>query len=282
MVFTSLIDARELESARAAPDWIVIDCRHDLGDPGAGYRRYLQAHIPGAQYAHLQEDLSGPPATDHGRHPLPSPARLVEVFSHFGIARERQVVVYDDAGGSIAGRLWWMLRYMGHTAAAVLDGGWQAWVELGLEPESGEMHVAPAVFSGKPDARMLVRLDAVREASLLVDSRDPARYAGESEAIDPVAGHIPGARNHFWKRNLDARGRFLPASQLRLQFQQLFGDTAPGAVTFYCGSGVTACHNVLATVAAGLPLPGLYVGSWSEWCADPARPVACGTEPGTM
>ncbi|OGT84840.1 MAG: hypothetical protein A3H91_08845 [Gammaproteobacteria bacterium RIFCSPLOWO2_02_FULL_61_13] len=279
-MFISLIDAREFESARDAPDWVVIDCRYDLLDTGAGFRAYLAGHIPGAQYAHLHDHLSDEPVTDHGRHPLPTPGRLTQVFSGFGIGPGSQVIVYDAGGGSIAGRLWWMLQYMGHRKAAVLDGGWQAWLELGVEQETGEFHRPVARFAGTPNPHMLVRLDEVSQLPLLLDSREPARYAGEVETIDPVAGHIPGARNHFWKHNLDATGRFLPAGRLRQQHLAMYGATDPGDVTFYCGSGVSACHNVLAATAAGLPMPRLYVGSWSEWCADPARPVARGPKPG--
>jgi thiosulfate/3-mercaptopyruvate sulfurtransferase len=279
-MFISLIDAREFESARGAPDWIVIDCRYELSDPGAGFRSYLEGHIPGAQYAHLHDHLSDVPGTDHGRHPLPSPVRMTQVFSGLGIAPGSQVIVYDAGGGFIASRLWWMLQYMGHRKAAIMDGGWEAWLELGVETESGEMHRPAARFAGSPDPHMLVRLEEVGRLPLLLDSRDPARYAGAEETIDPVAGHIPGARNYFWKRNLDAAGRFLPASQLRQQLLARYGATDPDDVTFYCGSGVSACHNVLAATAAGLPMPRLYVGSWSEWCADPARPVARGPEPG--
>ncbi len=279
-MFISLIDVREFESARSASDWVVIDCRYELQDTGAGFRDYLTGHIPGAQYAHLHDHLSDVPVSDHGRHPLPTPARLIQVFSGFGIAPGSQVIVYDASGGSIAGRLWWMLQYMGHRKAAVLDGGWQAWLELGVEPETGELHRPAARFTGSPEPHMLVCLDEVSRQPLLLDSRDPARYAGAEETIDPVAGHIPGALNHFWKRNLDPTGRFLPAGQLRQQLLAKYGQLAPGDVTFYCGSGVSACHNVLAATAAGLPMPRLYVGSWSEWCADPARPVARGPEPG--
>lgn len=281
-MFISLIDAREFESARGAPDWIVVDCRYDLSDTGAGFRNYLQGHVPGAQYAHLHDDLSGAPSTDHGRHPLPTPARLTQVFSGLGIAHGSQVIVYDDACGSIACRLWWMLQYMGHRKAAVLDGGWRAWLELGVVPEQGEVHVPAAQFKGTPNRGMLVELENVGRLPLLLDSRDPARYSGETETMDPVAGHIPGAHNYFWKRNLDAAGRFLPARRLRQQLLASYGATDPAKVTFYCGSGVTACHNVLAATAAGLPMPGLYVGSWSEWCADPARPVARGHKPGRL
>ena len=275
-MFNSLIDVREFESARDAPDWVVIDCRYQLLDPGAGYRAYLQGHIPGAQYAHLHDHLSGVPSTDHGRHPLPTPGRLTQVFSEFGIAPATQVIVYDDAGGSIAGRLWWMLQYMGHRKAALLDGGWQAWLGLGVDPEPGESHRQRVHFAGSPDPRMLVQLDEIGHLPLLLDSRDPARYAGETETMDPVAGHIPGAHNYFWQRNLDSSGRFLPANQLRQQLLSCYGPVDADAVTFYCGSGVSACHNVLAAAAAGLPAPRLYVGSWSEWGADPARPVAKG------
>ncbi len=278
-MFNSIIEVHEFESGREAPEWIVIDCRYSLLDAGAGFRAYLQGHIPRAQYAHLHDHLSAAPTTDRGRHPLPGTARLNQVFSEFGIAPDCQVVVYDDAGGSIAGRLWWMLQYMGHRKAAVLDGGWQAWLALGIEPETDEFHGFTAVFADSPDPRMLVQLDEVARLPLLLDSRDPVRYTGETETIDPVAGHIPGAHNHFWKLNLDARGCFLPANQLRHQFLSRYGATDPGAVTFYCGSGVSACHNVLAATAAGLPMPRLYVGSWSEWCSDPARPVARGPLP---
>lgn len=279
-MFISLIDVREFESARGAPDWVVIDCRYDLHNSDAGFHDYLQCHVPGAQYAHLRDDLSSVPGTDHGRHPLPTAARLTQIFSGFGIAPGSQVIVYDDAGGSIAGRLWWMLQYMGHRKAAVLDGGWQAWLELRVEPEAGEIHRPSVQFDGSPNPHMLVQLEEVDRLPLLLDSRDPARYAGETETMDPVAGHIPGARNYFWKRNLDSAGRFLPAKQLRRQLLSGYGATDAGAVTFYCGSGVSACHNVLAATAAGLPVPRLYVGSWSEWCSDPARPVARGREPG--
>jgi thiosulfate/3-mercaptopyruvate sulfurtransferase len=281
-MFDSIIDAREFESARDAASWVVIDCRYDLLDPGAGFLAYLQAHIPGAQYAHLHDDLSSPPVTDHGRHPLPDPARLTELFSRLGIAPGSQVVVYDDSAGAIAGRLWWMLRFMGHRRVAVMDGGWQAWMELELPPESGEQQHPVARFTGKPDPRMLVQLQDVPKQPLLLDSRDPARYAGASEPIDPVAGHIPGARNYHWRRNVDAGGRFLPPHPLQQQLLAVYGATKPADVTFYCGSGVSACHNVLAAVVAGLPMPKLYVGSWSEWCADGSRPVAAGMDPGAL
>lgn len=176
----------------------------------------------------------------------------------------------------MAARLWWMLRYMDHGAVAVLDGGWPAWTQAGLPVEEIVQTPRPRRFEGRPHAEWLVTVEEVEKQSLLVDSRDPARYRGEVEPLDPVAGHIPGARNRFWKRNVDAEGRFLPPERIRRELQSLYGETSPEAVAFYCGSGVTACHNVLAAVHAGLPMPRLYAGSWSEWCSDPARPVAKG------
>jgi thiosulfate/3-mercaptopyruvate sulfurtransferase len=274
----SLITPGQLQARLSDPRWLVVDCRYDPADPGAGYHAYLERHIPGAVYAHLDDDLSGPSGAGGGRHPLPGGERLVELFSRLGVDESTEVIAYDDAYGSIAGRLWWLLRYMGHERAAVLDGGWTAWVEAGCSTDAAPARGAPRRFRGEPIRDMLVMLDDVPAAPLLVDSRDPSRYRGEIEPLDPVAGHIPGARNRFWKANLDEGGRFLPAATLRREFDSLYDGMDPAAVTFYCGSGVTACHNVLAAAHAGLPLPRLYAGSWSEWCADPARPVARGNE----
>lgn len=273
-IYTTLIDVTAL---RASGDAAIVDCRFDLRDPARGEAAYSAGHVPGAAYAHLDRDLSGPPVTDHGRHPLPSPARLCEVFGTLGIATGRQVVVYDDAGGMIAARLWWMLRYMGHDAVAVLDGGWQAWNAAGLPVESGTTAVRRAVFEGEPRAARLVTLGALDAAfETLVDARDPARYRGEFEPIDARAGHIPGARNHPFARNLGEDGRFLPPAALRDAFEDSLGTLPEEATVHYCGSGVSACHNVLAQVHAGLPEPRLYVGSWSEWSRDPRRPAATG------
>ena len=275
-MFDTLIEAQELRAKCADTDCVIVDCRYDLADPGAGYRAYLEGHIPGAIYAHLHDDLSGPPLTDHGRHPMPSPARLRELFSSFGIRAGVQVVAYDDSSGAIAARLWWMLRYMGHSDAAVLNGGWSAWVGAGYESEQRDNRNAPRPFQGEPRKDWLVTLEQVRSVPLLLDAREPARYRGEHEPIDPAAGHIPGARNYFWRENIDARGAFRPRAEIRRQLESVLGGCAAGDVVCYCGSGVTACVNVLAAVHAGLPFPRLYAGSWSEWCADPARPVATG------
>lgn len=270
-MYTTLIDCPTLARHLGDPNWILVDCRFSLAEPPAGEEAYQTAHIPGAVYAHLEHDLSGPPVTDRGRHPLPTPAALTALFSRLGIAANRQVVVYDDFGGAIAARLWWMLHYMGHEAAAVLDGGWPAWQALGLPTRGGVEENAPAGFQGQPRLDRLVLLDQVPAAPLLVDSREGARYRGEVEPIDPRPGHIPGAVNYPFQSNLTETQRFRPVAQLRQQLLAVLGDQAPEDVVYYCGSGVTACHNLLAQLHAGLPEGKLYVGSWSEWSADPGR-----------
>ncbi|MCP5146062.1 MAG: sulfurtransferase [Gammaproteobacteria bacterium] len=273
-MYSTIITSTELMANLGTPGWRVFDCRFSLADTAAGARAYAAGHIPGAVYVNLDQDLSGPPRTDHGRHPLPSPDSLVALFSRLGIDETTQVVVYDDARGAIAARMWWLLRYMGHSAVAVLDGGWQAYLAAGGQPSSAAVD-APEVttFKGQPDASRVVLLDAVPAVSQLVDAREPARYAGQQEPIDPVAGHIPGAINRCWQLNVSESG-FLPQETLAASWREVLG-TAPDADTVhYCGSGVTACHNVLAQVAAGFPMPRLYCGSWSEWCRDASRPVA--------
>jgi thiosulfate/3-mercaptopyruvate sulfurtransferase len=273
-MYTTLID---VDALAALPGPVIVDCRFSLADPAKGEADYAAAHLPGAVYAHLDRDLSGPPTTDHGRHPLPPPARLCEVFGALGIGPGAQVVVYDDANGMIAARLWWMLRYMGHDAVAVLDGGWQAWRRAGRPTEAGVRVARPVRFTGAPRRDRLLtldELDPVRER--LVDARDAARFRGEVEPIDRRAGHIPGARNHPFPRNLADDGRFLAPPGLRDAFANSLGTLPDGATVHYCGSGVSACHNVLAQVHAGLPEPRLYCGSWSEWSRDPQRPAATG------
>jgi thiosulfate/3-mercaptopyruvate sulfurtransferase len=273
---TTLIDCATLRGALGHPDWIVVDCRFDLADTGAGRRAYLEAHIPGARYADLDADLSGPKAAGGGRHPLPAAEQMRAVFGRLGIDRAAQVVAYDAAGGMLAAaRFWWLLRYMGHAAVAVLDGGWPAWLAGGHPTEAGDRSAKAVVFAGEPHTDRVVPVDAVPQVDTLIDSRDPARYRGEIEPIDPVPGHIPGAANYFCKNNLDPSGHFRPREELKAALGPLLGH-APGTATFYCGSGVTACQNILAAVHAGFAEPRLYPGSWSEWCADPARPVARG------
>jgi thiosulfate/3-mercaptopyruvate sulfurtransferase len=275
MSFTTLIDAWTLHEHLADADWVVVDCRFALADPPLGREQYLAAHIPGAVYAHLKDDLSSAPVTDNGRHPLPSPAQMATLFTRLGIGEMTQVVVYDANNGANAARLWWMLHYMGHTAVAVLDGGWQAWQAANFATQSGEETNKPALFTGSPNREMLVIVDDVLSQPLLVDSREPARYRGEEEPIDPAAGHIPGAVNYFYQRHWQD-GRYRSPEQIRQDLQAVLGDVPPEQATFYCGSGVTACVNLLAMKHAGLGNGRLYVGSWSEWVSDPQRPQAQG------
>lgn len=276
-MYTSLINAGTLQSGME-DSWVIVDCRFDLTDSDAGRQAYAAGHIPGAVYAHLSSDLSGPPVTDHGRHPMPTPDALKALFGRLGISNDTQVIVYDDMCGAFAGRLWWMLRYMGHESVAVLNGGYPAWQKAGYEVETAVNEPVPASFDGEARSDWLIQVAEVPVQANLFDSRDPARYRGEMEPLDPAAGHIPGARNYFWKNNIDESGCFRPADDLREQLLTLLNGVEPEQSVFYCGSGVTACHNLLAMAYAGLGAPKLYAGSWSEWSSDPARPVATGEE----
>ncbi|HID53972.1 MAG TPA: sulfurtransferase [Anaerolineae bacterium] len=278
-MYKTLIDTHALAQHLNNPNWVIVDCRFDLADTAVGRQQYQTAHIPGAVYAHLDNDLSSAPVTDRGRHPLPSPQTLAMLFSRLGIGEMTQVVAYDNKNGAIASRLWWELRYMGHEAVAVLDGGWAAWQKAGLPVRAGIEENDPAMFTGRPKADWLVRLDEVSAQPLLIDSRGPARYRGEEEPLDPVAGHIPGAVNFFFQENWSADGRYLPTAEMRANLEAVLGNTKPDTAVFYCGSGVTACVNLLALAHAGLGNGRLYVGSWSEWCSDSSRPIATGDEP---
>jgi thiosulfate/3-mercaptopyruvate sulfurtransferase len=275
-MYTTLIDSQTLSQHLNDADWVVVDCRFSLEDTEAGRRAYREGHIPGAVYAHLDEDLSGPPTTDEGRHPLPPPAALTSLFGRLGINQNKQVVAYDDANGMIAARLWWMLRYMGHRAVAVLDGGWQAWQEAGMATRGGVESNTRELFVGSPRLQWLVRVDDVPDVPLLVDARSPQRYRGEEEPLDPVAGHIPGAANYYYQQNWTEDGRYRSREEMWRRLRELVGDRPAHQVTFYCGSGVSACVNLLAMVHAGLGDGRLYVGSWSEWSRDRERPVAAG------
>lgn len=281
--YATLISAQELFAHYADPAWAIFDCRFDFRNPGGGEMVYREGHIAGAVYAHLERDLALPASPVGGRHPLPPPERLARTFSGWGIHAGVQVVAYDDAAGGVASRLWWCLRYLGHEAVAVLDGGWRAWTEEGLPVRSGEEVRQEAEFVLRLQSGMVASLEEVSgqlglSAIVLIDSRAPERYLGIHEDFDPVAGHIPGARNRYWRLNADEEGRMLPAQTLRHQFERLLGDAAPRSAVFYCGSGVTACQNLLAMVHAGLEGARLYPGSWSEWVSDLSRPVATGEE----
>lgn len=281
MTTSPLVDARTLAAHLDDAAWVVVDCRFSLADTGAGRRDWAAGHIPGARYAHLDEDLSGPRRADSGRHPLPDPAAFAACLGRFGITPDSQVVAYDAAGGAMAAaRLWWLLRWFGHARAAVLDGGLAAWLRAGLPLATDTPAPQPTVYPPTPDDHAWLPSACVPAAlalgERLIDARAAARFRGEVEPIDPVAGHIPGAVNLPHEGNLDADGRFLPPERLRERFAAVLGGAVPATVIHSCGSGVTACHNLLAMEVAGLHGSRLYAGSWSEWVRDPARPVATG------
>ena len=287
-MFTTLIEPRQLAAHLEDPDWAVVDCRFDLARPGWGAQAYASGHIPHALYAHLDEDLSAPRTPRSGRHPLPPVEALAATLGRLGIDARVQVIGYDQGSGAFAARLWWLLRWLGHEAVAVLDGGLAAWERAGL-PQShaperrAARHfmprVAPHLVADGDEVAAAVRSGALRHGEqLLVDARSADRFAGENETIDAVAGHIPGARNHPYAGNLDAQGRFLGAGQLRAAWQNTLHGASARQLISMCGSGVTACHNLLALEAAGLPGARLYPGSWSEWITDSAHEVARGPE----
>ena len=278
MSWTTLVDAATLAAHLDDPAWLVVDVRHQLADTAYGDRVYAEGHIPGAAFLHCDRDLSGPVTGSNGRHPLPAPEKLAARLGEVGIGPQTQVVVYDDAQGMIAGRLWWLLRWLGHEKVAVLDGGLQAWQAANGALTAELPRHQPASFVAKVGDTMV---DADHVQSFLqtsrmhlIDARSPDRYRGENETIDPVGGHIPGAVNRFFRENLQADGRFKPAAALRAEWLAVLAGAAPGQVVHQCGSGVSACHNMLAMEIAGLPGSHLYAGSWSEWCADCRRPVA--------
>lgn len=281
MAFETLIEVAELQALLASgTDVLLLDCEFELGVPGKGAAIYAQGHLPGARYAHLDNDLAGPPDGTNGRHPLPAPVTLAAWLRSQGLCRGQQVVTYDSHGGAWAARAWWLLRWLGHREVAVLDGGKQAWIASGLPLESGaSAPVATGDFeTGEPLVGRPVSADNVLAnigtgAVQVLDARDPSRFRGEPNPVDPVAGHIPGAANRFFRDNLALDGRFRPAAELAEVFMTLL-QGKPAVLS--CGSGVTACHNALAMEIAGLGGGRLYPGSWSEWISDPARPVATG------
>lgn len=283
MLYETLISAAELSRHIDNPQWVVIDCRFSLDNTDRGRQDYLQAHIPGAVYAHLNEDLSGqniPGKT--GRHPLPDQENFARTLSQWGIGDGVQVVAYDDKGGAMAAaRLWWMAQWMGHRAVAVLNGGWQQWKNMAYPTASGletrkswvfTPHVRNDVLFSSADVLKIVRNPGYR----ILDARGADRYRGENETIDPVAGHIPGAISAPFSGNLDAAGLFLSPKDLKARVAPLLGNVPPERTVFYCGSGVTAAHNLLALKHAGLGDARFYAGSWSEWITHPDYPVERG------
>ena len=285
MINQLLITTTELASHLDDPNWLVVDCRFALSRPDEKEELYLKAHIPGAIYAHLDRDLSGPVISGQtGRHPLPAPAEATERFGRMGIGPGKQVVVYDDQGGSLAAvRLWLMLRWLGHSDAAVLDGSWQKWLQEDRPVESGRVTHAAQTFLPRIQTGYFANQDEVERIRLdpnyrLVDVRLPERYSGAAEPIDPVAGHIPGAINYPYVENLDANGEFRSPQELRLRYEKLLDGTPIEKVVFYCGSGVTSIHSLLAVEYAGLGRARIYPGSWSEWITDRCKPVALGSQ----
>lgn len=283
--YRTLIDCETLAARMSKGAVRLFDCRFNLADTAQGERDHALAHIPGAHYAHLDRVLSSPITGQSGRHPLPDVDRLADWLGRHGVTQGTQVVAYDDAGGTMAVRLWWLLRWLGHKDVAVLDGGWTAWQQGGRPTESTPPRPATAYrFAARPDLRMLITTNDVRRncsdeddpALLLMDARTAERFRGEHEPIDPVAGHIPGAINLPLQGNLDDDGRFLDADTLRALYLGALQAWQPADVAAMCGSGVTACHNLLAMEIAGLYGGRLYAGSWSEWIRDPSNPIAVG------
>jgi len=283
---TALVSVHDLQQHLFDHDWCVIDCRHDLMDHALGFRSYQAGHVPGAVFASLEEDLSGRKTGTNGRHPLPDRDDLIAIFREWGISNDTQIVAYDAHGGSFAGRLWWLARWLGHSKVAVLDGGWPAWLAATNWSSAEAPDRPPGHFEARESLVRVVDAAQVLAARgdpnlLLLDVRTPERYRGEQEPIDPVAGHVPGAINRFWQNNLTspAEGKFKSPRELRAELDALRDGRAPTQIAAYCGSGVTACQLILAMEIAGLPGAALYAGSWSEWVADRSRPVATGAAP---
>ena len=287
-MYSTLIGVDELAPHLEDADWVSIDCRFELSRPDWGGEAWAAGHIPGALYAHLDRDLAGPRTAGSGRHPLPDPGLLAGIFSRFGIDAGVQVVAYDQGPGAYAARLWWLLRWLGHGRVAVLDGGFAAWERARLPVSAVSRTRPPRRFEARPNPGWVVTTEAIaaalasgalaRAEPLLIDARGADRFAGENETIDPVAGHVPGAHNHPFSGNLDALGRFRSPDELRRAWTASLRGRPPAAVVAMCGSGVTACHNLLALEVAGLSGAKLYPGSWSEWIRDPARAVALGAD----
>jgi thiosulfate/3-mercaptopyruvate sulfurtransferase len=276
---TTILAAETLQQNLNNPNWIIIDCRFSLADSDAGAKAYRLGHIPNARYAHLDHDLSSSVTDFKGRHPLPNFTSLAAKLGHWGVTNHSQVITYDDIGGAFAGRLWWLLRCLGHDKSAVLDGGIQYWKRQGYQITTTLPDITPCIFRPyQTDSAWLTAIqlqnNLAKKSICLIDARTPERYRGELEPIDPVAGHIPGAINRPFQLNLDPDGLFLTADELRKQFTNITGNFSPEKVVHMCGSGVTACHNLLAMEHSGLTGSKLYAGSWSEWIRNKNRAIA--------
>lgn len=279
MTFTTLIDVDTVARHLSDASFVIFDCRHDLAKPEWGSEAYGLSHLPDARFAHLDKNLSAPKTGKNGRHPLPKAEDFARWLGLMGVANDTQVVCYDSAGGSYSSRLWWMMRWVGHTRVATMDGGWDAWIDAGRPVTSVVPETRPADFSMRLQPHAAVDAGAVltniqTKSFTVVDARANDRFRGQNEIIDPIAGHIPGALNRFFKDNLDAQGRFKSAGVLKAEFESLLAGRPPSQIIHQCGSGVTACHNALAMEIAGMPGSKVYPGSWSEWIADPSRPIA--------
>ncbi len=280
MEYKTILSPETLHSNLDNPHWAVMDCRFYLQEPDRGHREYMESHIPGAIYVHLDKDLSGeiiPGKT--GRHPLPDSQVFAERLSDWGIDNLTQVIAYDNKGGAMAARLWWMLRWLGHERAAVLNGDWEAWCSKDYPLESGKVTREKKEFKAVEHPELIADVELVDQFRdddnfLLLDARSPDRFWGLAEPIDKRAGHIPGAVSAPYENNLTQDGYFLSAADLKVRFDNLLEGVPPSQVVVYCGSGVTSNHNILAMVEAGFEMPLLYPGSWSEWITDPARPIA--------
>lgn len=276
---TTLVNVDTLAAHLADTSWLIVDCRFDLAQPAAGEAAYNAGHIPGAVYAHLDRDLSSPIAPTTGRHPLPDPERFAATLSDWGVGTDIQVIAYDADNGMYASRLWWLLRWVGHRAVAVLDGGFKAWTAAGGSTDTEIPARSSSKFLARPDRELWLDADQVRERVQrpdwrLLDARAPERFAGKVEPLDKVAGHVPGARNHPFASNLAGNGRFGAPEELRRAYEQSQAGVSDDRTIAMCGSGVTACHLLLAMAVAGKPGARLYAGSWSEWIRNPARGVA--------
>jgi thiosulfate/3-mercaptopyruvate sulfurtransferase len=278
VAYTTIISTETLASHLADPSWLIADCRYNLTDEQWGHPQYVACHIPGAVFVNLAHDLAGERTGTNGRHPLPSPEVMAGTFGRLGISTGTQVVAYDQDAGPYASRLWWMLRYLGHDAVAVLDGGWAKWIREGRPVHSGEEARAPARFTPRLRKEMRITVDEAAKrvgdpGVLFIDARSPERFEGRPDPLDNVSGHVPGARNRFYKNNLEDAGTLRPADALRADFERVLGDRSADQVVMYCGSGITACQNLLAMEHAGFRGMKLFAGSWSEWEADPTRPI---------
>jgi len=273
----TLVSVATLAAHLDDPSWLVIDCRFDLANPSAGEKAFQDGHIPGAIYAHLDRDLAAPVTAATGRHPLPEPGAFAAKLGAWGVGANTQVVAYDNDVGMYAARLWWMLRWLGHEAVAVLDGGFKAWTAAGMSTSTAVTTRAPRTFVARPNRDMWADATEVAERSRdpswrLLDARAPERFRGEVEPIDTIAGHVPGARNHPFALNV-SEGRFASAEEIRRRFDASQSGVGDARTIAMCGSGVTACHLLLAMEVAGKPGARLYPGSWSEWIRDPSRPI---------